>query len=141
MYIGQYNYTVDSKNRLFLPVQFREEKKSFIITQGLEACLFLYDSNGWKKVLTKLDELSLPNKIEERAFKRALLSGANESSPDFQGRILIPKNLKEYAGIITDVMIIGVGSRVEIWDKKKWDKYFKQKADTSFKKLAGKLEI
>jgi MraZ protein len=141
MYIGQYNHIIDSKNRLFIPAALRESKTSFIVTQGLEGCLFLYDLDGWKKVLEKLDELSLPNKIEERAFKRALLSGAFQSTPDSQGRLLIPKNLKEFAALNSETVIIGVGSRVEIWDKKRWESYFKKSAGKSFGKLADKLEI
>lgn len=141
MYIGKYIHSIDKKNRLFLPTKFRGKDKTFIITQGLENCLYLYNPGGWQKVLEKLERLSLTNKIQERAFKRLLLSGAHEISPDFQGRVLVPKNLIEYAGIKADVVIIGVGSRIEVWDQRCWNKYYKQKADISFKKLAGKLEI
>ena len=141
MYIGQYNHSIDNKNRLFIPTVFRGKTKSFILTQGLEGCLFLYDTDGWKKVLSKLDDLALEDKIQERAFKRALLSGAYELTPDFQGRLLIPKTLKEFAGIKGDVIVIGVGTRVEIWDQKRWNTYYKQQADSSFNKIAGKLEI
>jgi MraZ protein len=141
MYIGQYIHSLDSKNRVFLPVRFRSTNKKFILTRGLESCLFLYDLSSWEKVLQKLEELSLPDKTQERAFKRALLSGAHEAQPDFQGRILIPQPLKEYARIQSEIIIIGVGNRLEIWDHLKWNKYYQQQADVSFRNLAGKLEF
>ena len=141
MYIGQYIHTLDTKNRLFLPAKFRSRNKRFVITRGLESCLYLYDTLIWGKVLEKLDGMSLKNKVQERAFKRALLSGAHEVTPDFQGRILVPSSLKGYAAINTDIIIIGVGNRLEIWDHARWEKYYKQHAEVSFKDLAGKLEI
>jgi MraZ protein len=111
------------------------------MTRGLESCLFLYDIPSWEKVVQKLEELALPDKMQERAFKRALLSGAHEAEPDFQGRILIPQGLREYASIQDEIIIIGVGTRLEIWDSAAWNKYYKQHADVSFKNLAGQLEI
>ena len=141
MYIGEYYHSLDTKNRLFLPARFRGKNKGFVITKGLDGCLNLYDSESWKNVLKKINELSLSNKFEQRAFKRALLSGANELKVDSQGRVLIPLNLKKYAGINTDSVIIGVGDRIEIWDKNIWEKYFKSKASISLKSIASKLEI
>lgn len=141
MYIGQYIHSLDSKNRIFLPARYRSKDKTFILTRGLETCLFLYDLQGWEKVLQKLEALSLPDKTQERAFKRALLSGANEAVPDFQGRVLVPQPLREYAKIKSDIIIIGVGSRLEIWEKEIWDEYYREHADVSFKGLAGQLEI
>lgn len=141
MYIGQYIHSIDSKNRLFIPAKFRSNGKLFILTKGLERCLCLYDHKSWSKVLEKLDNLSIPNKLEERAFKRALLSGAHEVEPDTQGRILIPSILKNYARINSMAIIIGVGNRLEIWDQNEWEKYYHEQANVSFKKLASKLEI
>lgn len=141
MYIGQYIHALDTKNRVFLPVKFRGKNKVFVITRGLESCLYLYDAAVWKKVLEKLDNLSLKNKLQERAFKRALLSGAHEVTPDSQGRILIPQALKGYASIVSNIIIIGVGNKLEIWDREAWEKYYEQHADVSFRSLAGKLEI
>lgn len=141
MYIGQYIHSLDSKNRVFLPARFRSKNKSFVITRGLENCLYLYDTFAWENVLQKLENLSLADKIEERAFKRVLLSGAHEAIPDAQGRILIPQPLKEHADIKSEIIIIGVGSRLEIWDHAQWNAYYQQHVDVSFKNLAGKLEI
>jgi MraZ protein len=141
MYIGQFIHSLDAKNRIFLPSRFRSKNKTFVVTRGLESCLYLYDLSGWEKVLQKLEGLSLPDKVQERAFKRALLSGAHEAAPDFQGRILIPQTLREYAGIGSDAIIIGVGNRLELWDTARWNEYYAKHADVSFKDLAGKLEI
>lgn len=141
MYIGEYAHAIDSKNRVFLPARFRRKKKEFILTRGLETCLFLYDIFSWGKVMEKLEGLSLANKLEQRAFKRALLSGAYECVPDFQGRILLPQNLRQYAKIKNEIMIVGVGSRLEIWDRLIWNKYLKEHANVSFRSLASKLEL
>ena len=141
MYIGQYSHSMDPKNRLFIPPKFREKNKTLIITKGLEESLYLYSHEEWKKVLRKLEDLSVPNKMQQRAFKRVLLSGAHELILDKHGRVLIPQNLCDYAKIDTDVMIIGVGNRVELWNKSKWEKYYRSQANTYFKNLAGKLDL
>ena len=141
MYIGQYLHSLDTKNRLFLPAKFRDRNKEFIITRGLENCLYIYDREGWAKVLDKLENLSLPDKVQERAFKRALLSGAFEATTDAQGRILVPQHLKDYARITADITIVGVGSRLELWERLAWEEYYRQHAEVSFKSLAGQLEI
>lgn len=141
MFIGQFEYAIDTKKRVFLPAKFRSGNKSFILTKGLDQSLYLYNSAEWQKVLRKLEELSLPNKIQQRAFKRVLLSGAHKIAPDNQGRILIPQALCDYAGIKNEVMIIGVGNRIEVWNRKNWDKYYKLQANAYFKNLSGKLEL
>lgn len=144
MYIGQYSHTIDPKNRLFIPPKFRGKNKFFIITKGLDESLYFYSPDEWQKVLRKLEDLSVPNKMQQRAFKRVLLSGAHELTLDRHGRVLIPKNLCEYAKIArsgSEVMIIGVGSRVELWDRQKWEKYYKSQADAYFRGLAGKLDL
>ncbi len=141
MYIGQYVHSLDAKNRLFLPAKFRGKNKDFIITRGLENCLYIYDREGWKKVLQKLENLSLADKVQERAFKRALLSGAFEAVTDSQGRILVPQHLKDYAAVTADIIIVGVGNRLELWERSVWEEYYRQHADVSFKSLAGQLDI
>ncbi|MFH1369323.1 MAG: division/cell wall cluster transcriptional repressor MraZ [Elusimicrobiota bacterium] len=141
MYIGQFEHILDLKKRIFLPARFRGKSRAFILTKGLDQSLYLYNPKEWEKVLTKLEELSLPNKMQQRAFKRVLLSGAHEISPDKQGRILIPQSLCEYANIRAEVMIIGVGSRIELWNKANWEKYYKMQANAYFKNLSGKLEL
>lgn len=133
---------MDDKNRLFLPARFREKNtgNSFIMTQGLERCLFLYPPEAWQSLANKLDQLPLANKVEERAFKRMLLSAASEAEVDSQGRILIPQMLREYAQIKKDAVVLGVLHHVEIWAKERWDAYQK-KARMSFEKAAPHLEL
>jgi MraZ protein len=110
------------------------------MTQGLEQCLFLFPPQAWETLASKLNDLPLANKVEERAFKRTLLAAATEAEADGQGRILIPQMLKEYAGLRRDAVILGVLNHVEIWAKERWEKYRKQ-ARSSFEKAAPHLEL
>lgn len=128
--MGEYLHSIDDKGRLILPVKFREELgASFIVTKGLDNCLFVYDKNEWAILETKLKQLPL-GKPEARAFVRFFFSGAAEISCDKQGRVLLPNNLREYAHIDKDVVVIGVSNRIEIWDKVAWDVYNEQIAPT-----------
>jgi len=140
--MGQYEHGLDDKNRLILPSRFREKSRGpdFILTQGLERCLFLFPTSSWHALAGKLEDLPIANKMEERAFKRILLSAACETEVDSQGRILIPQNLKEYAHIAHDVVVLGVLQHVEIWAKEQWNHYSK-KARASFEKVAPHLEL
>jgi len=142
IFLGQYEHGVDDKNRLFLPARFREKNGSspFILTQGLEQCLFLFPSGAWENLASKLDQLPLADKIEERAFKRMLLSAASEAEVDSQGRILIPQMLRDYARIKKDAVVLGVLHHVEIWAKDRWEAY-RKKARVSFEKAAPHLEL
>src|SRR5215467_12138035 len=117
LFMGQYEHGLDDKNRLFLPSRFREKSRGpdFILTQGLECCLFLFPLESWESLADKLEDLPISNKVEERAFKRILLSAACEAEVDSQGRILIPQNLKEFAHISHDVVVLGVIKHMEIW--------------------------
>jgi len=139
MFVGLYRYAVDLKGRLFLPAKFRA-KNHFIVTIGLDKCLYVYPKNTWEKLENKLEILEFKNKSEERAFKRVLLSGATEVVPDAQGRILIPQTLRNYAGIKKDVVIIGASYKIEIWAVDIWRAYYKS-AEKIFAKHAGSLEI
>ncbi len=141
-FIGHYAHGIDDKNRLFLPARFREKNNSshFILTQGLEGCLFLYTPSGWELLASKLDQLPLANKVEERAFKRVLLSGASEVEVDQQGRILIPPMLRAYAAIRKDAMTIGLLTHIEIWSRERW-KIYEKKARRSFEKTAPHLAL
>jgi MraZ protein len=142
IYIGKYFHSIDGKSRLFLPASFRGGKNEvFVCAQGLEGCLYVYARGYWQRVLEKLENLSVADKVEERAFKRAFLSGAFEVSPDIQGRLLIPQHLREYAKIKSEAAIIGVGNRIEVWDRKIWEAYYKDQADFSFKNMASKMEL
>jgi MraZ protein len=140
--MGQYEHGLDGKNRLFLPSRFREKSKGpeFIITQGLERCLFLFPLESWNDLAAKLADLPIANKIEERAFKRILLSNASEAQVDGQGRILIPQILKDYARIQHQVVALGVLRHVELWAKEEWNRY-RRKARVSFDKVAPHLDL
>lgn len=140
--MGQYEHGLDDKNRLILPSRFREKSRApdFILTQGLERCLFLFPLVSWNDLAAKLSDLPIANKVEERAFKRILLSAACEAEVDSQGRILIPQNLKDYAQIARNVVVLGVVQHVEIWAKEEWDHY-RKKARASFEKVAPHLEL
>lgn len=130
MLMGEYLHSIDDKGRVILPAKFREELgASFVVTKGLDHCLFVYDQKEWAILEGKLKQLPLA-KPEARAFVRFFFSGGAEISCDKQGRVLLPNNLREYAHIDKDVVIIGVSNRVEIWDKTTWDAYNAQIAPT-----------
>lgn len=120
MFMGEYNHTIDAKGRLIIPAKFRDGLgEGFIVTKGFDGCLFVYDSTEWKTFEEKLRQLPLANK-EARKLVRFFLAGASEAEVDKQGRVLIPAVLREYAELEKDVVMIGVGNRVEIWSKKRY---------------------
>lgn len=123
MFYGEYQHTIDPKGRVIVPSKFREGLgEKFIMTKGLDNCLFVYSSEEWSNLEMKLKALPFTDK-DVRSFVRFFFAGAAECEVDKQGRILIPQNLREYAGLEKDVCIIGVSTRVEVWDKVKWEKY------------------
>ncbi len=123
MLIGEYEHSLDVKGRLIMPAKLREDiGDKFIITKGLDGCLFGFSQKEWNNFEEKLKTLPLTNK-NARDFVRFFLSGAIECEIDKQGRFLIAANLREYAELDKEVMITGVGTRIEIWDKEKWKKY------------------
>ena len=121
LFIGEYEHSVDAKGRLIMPAKLREEiGETFIVTKGLDGCLFAYSKKEWTAFEEKLGNLPLSSK-NARDFTRFFLSGAIECEIDKQGRFLITSNLREFAGLEKDVVIIGVNTRIEIWSKEKWD--------------------
>lgn len=123
MFIGEYEHALDSKNRIIVPSKFREELgNKFILTKGLDGCLYAYPLSEWKILEQKLKNLPLTSK-NARAFVRFFFSGANEIDMDKQGRSLIPQNLLEYAAVKKEIVSIGVSNRVEIWSKENWEEY------------------
>ncbi|NLX60987.1 MAG: division/cell wall cluster transcriptional repressor MraZ [Tissierellia bacterium] len=138
MFIGEYQHTVDSKGRLIIPSKFRENLGlEFIMTKGLDNCLFVYPQEEWKVLEEKLRKLPLTNR-DARAFVRFFFSGATECTLDKQGRVLIPNNLREHAKLMKDAVIIGVASRIEIWSKEEWDKY-NEDDSLSYDSIAEKM--
>lgn len=123
MLIGEYGHSVDSKGRLIMPAKLREEiGDKFVITKGLDGCLFAYSLKEWKNFEEKLKSFPLTNK-DARALIRFFLAGAIECEIDKQGRFLISANLREFAKLEKEVVIIGVLTRIEIWSKEKWVEY------------------
>ena len=121
MFMGEYNHTIDAKGRLIVPSKFREALgDTFVVTKGLDGCLFVYDSEEWQAFEEKLRSLPITNK-EARQFARFFLAGAAEVEVDKQGRILVPNILREFAQISKDVVLIGVASRIESWSKERFE--------------------
>lgn len=119
--MGEYNHTVDVKGRVIIPAKFREALgESFVVTKGLDGCLFVFAMDEWTSFEEKLRTLPIANK-DARKFTRFFLAGASDAEPDKQGRVLIPANLREFAGLTKDVVLVGVSNRVEIWDKDRYD--------------------
>ena len=121
MLIGEYHHNIDEKGRLIIPSKFRDEiGKEFIVTRGLDGCLFIYSKGQWEKIVTKLQTLPFTKK-DARTFNRFFLSSATVCVFDKQGRINIPSNLINYANIQKECTIIGVNDRLEVWASDKFD--------------------
>ena len=138
MFLGEYQHSLDSKGRVTIPAKFRDElSEKFIATKGLDNCIFLYPMLEWQVIEGKLRSLPF-TRSDVRSFARFFFSGASELEFDKQGRAVLPSNLREYAGVDKDVIIIGVGSRVEIWSSANWVNYT-EKAGSSYEELAENL--
>ena len=123
MLIGEYEHSLDAKGRLIMPAKLREDMgEKFIVTKGLDGCLFGFSQTELANFEEKLKTLPLTNK-NARDFVRFFLSGAMECEIDKQGRFLISSNLRNVATLEKEVVIIGVGTRIEIWNKDKWEEY------------------
>lgn len=136
--MGEYHHSIDEKKRIIIPSKFREElKDTFVITRGIENCLFIYSLEEWKKITDKLETLPFTKK-DARQFIRFFLSGATEAQFDKQGRIVITTPLLEYAKIEKDCVIIGAGERLEIWSENAWNDFFNE-ASTNMSDIAENL--
>ena len=137
MFMSEYNHTLDTKGRLIIPAKFREVLgEEFVISKGMDGCLFVYANDDWIAFEQKLTSLPLINK-EARQFARFFLAGAATVEVDKQGRILLPAALREFAGLEKDVVLVGVGSRVEIWSKDKWEN---MNSDTDMDEITSAME-
>lgn len=139
MFIGEFQHSLDNKGRLIIPSKFREGLgERFVLTKGLDNCLFVYPLLEWHNFEEKLKTLPLTSR-DARAFVRFFFSGATECELDKQGRILLPANLREYSGIEKDAVVIGVSTRVEIWSSEEWNRY---NSDTimGYDKIAERME-
>ncbi|MSU55358.1 MAG: division/cell wall cluster transcriptional repressor MraZ [Candidatus Taylorbacteria bacterium] len=138
MLIGEYTHTIDDKNRLSLPAKFRQEMgKKIVLTRGLDKCVSVFTLKEWHKIADKLSDSSMLQ-ADSRSFNRFMFGGAVETEVDSIGRILVPDFLKEWGGLSTKVAVIGVQSRVEIWNEKSWATHketIEKQADTLAEKL------
>ncbi len=139
MFMGEYNHTIDAKGRLIVPAKFREALgDEFVVTKGLDGCLFVYSNSEWNAFEEKLRTLPLTNK-NARQFTRFFLAGAAACEVDKQGRILLPQVLREFAKLEKDVVLVGVASRIEIWSKEVWEESVNT-YDTDMDEVAENME-
>ncbi len=135
--MGEFHHNIDEKGRLIIPSKIRYELgEKFIITRGLDKCLFVYPLNEWENIIQKYREL--PNTKEARNFMRFFLSGASECEFDKQGRINIASPLVSYASLKRECVIIGVNDRIEIWSKEMWDGFITENEE-NFSDMADHL--
>lgn len=142
MFSGEYRHSLDKKSRIIIPSKFRDilrEKYEdrFILTRGLDHCVYLYPPDEWRDLEKKAREIPLTKK-DSRDFRRLLISGAVECILDKQGRIMLPQNLREHAGIRRDIVVIGNLEKIEIWSKENWQDYWEK--NKSFEELAEQAE-
>ncbi|MEK4372638.1 division/cell wall cluster transcriptional repressor MraZ [Bacillus sp. FSL L8-0215] len=138
MFMGEYQHTIDTKGRMIIPAKFRDGLgEQFVLTRGLDQCLFGYPMSEWKLIEEKLKALPLTKK-DARAFTRFFFSGAVECDLDKQGRINIASNLLQYAKLEKECVVIGVSNRIELWSKPIWEQYTEEQED-SFAEIAENM--
>lgn len=136
--MGEFQHNIDAKGRMIVPAKFRSGLgETFIVTRGLDKCLFIYPMDEWQVLETKLKKLPLTKK-DARAFIRFFFSGAMECEVDKQGRINIPQPLRNYAQLDKECVVIGVSNRVEVWSSDEWESYFNE-SEESFAEIAENL--
>ena len=129
MFMGEYHHSIDTKGRIVIPNKVRDDLgENFIVTRGLDGCLFLYPKTEWDNVISKYKEI--PDTKNKRQFMRIFLSGATVCEYDKQGRINIPKPLVEYAKLVKDCIIIGVDEKLEIWSRDCWEKFIHENEES-----------
>jgi len=144
---GEYSYAMDAKNRIFVPARFREllykeDKDYFMLSTGLDRCLYLFLPSKWEELIAhNMEIFKSENKEEERAFKRFFFSNAADAQLDEQGRILVPQNQKQYAALKKDIMILGAGNKAEIWDAQNWSRYKKDVMGPSAEKYGRLFDV
>ncbi|WP_164215370.1 division/cell wall cluster transcriptional repressor MraZ [Virgibacillus sp. YIM 98842] len=138
MFMGEFQHNIDTKGRIIVPSKFREGLgENFVVTRGLDKCLFAYPMDEWKSLEEKLKNLPLTKK-DARAFTRFFFSGAVECEVDKQGRINIPQPLRNYAVLEKECVVIGVSNRIEFWASENWEDYFTE-SEESFAEIAENL--
>jgi MraZ protein len=144
-FLGEYEATLDAKGRFLLPAGFKRqlpegESTRFVINRGFEKCLSLYPMQSWQPLYDQISSLNdFDPKVRE--FRRYFLNGAIEVEPDSAGRILIPQNLKDYAGLGKDLVLAAAVNKIEIWDKEKYQKFFESYSPDDFSSLAQSVMV
>jgi MraZ protein len=144
-FLGEYEATLDAKGRFLLPAGFKRqlpegESTRFVINRGFEKCLSLYPMQSWQPLYDQISSLNdFDPKVRE--FRRYFLNGAIEVEPDSAGRILIPQNLKDYAGLGKDLVLAAAVNKIEIWDKEKYQKFFESYSPDDFSSLAQTVMV
>ena len=139
MLIGEYKHTIDTKKRLSIPAKFRRDLGDrAVITKGLEKCLIIYTIPEWEKMAEKLNNLPT-SQSDARNFARMMLAGATDVELDKLGRVLVPDYLKDYASLKKNVTVLGLSSKIEIWDSEKWEEH-KQKTENAAGDIAERLK-
>ena len=140
MFMGTYDHSIDAKGRVIVPAKLREGLgESFVVTLGLDGCLFAYPMDEWEKLSESLAKLP-SNQKSARFLQRMFLSGAEEAEPDKQGKVLIKQQHRDHAGLTKEVTIIGVSKRVEIWDSARWAEYENSENEMSLEEAAESLD-
>ena len=140
-FLGEYEATLDSKGRFLLPVGFKkqlpeEDGARFVINRGFEKCLSLYPITSWEPIFNEISKLNdFDPKVRE--FRRQFLNGATVMELDSAGRILLPKNLQEHAGLQKDIVLVSAINKIEIWDKSKYQQFFETFSPEAFSNLAA----
>ena len=142
-FLGEYEATLDAKGRFLLPVGFKKQLSqegatSFVLNRGFETCLTLYPTANWEPIFTNISKLNdFDPKVRE--FRRFFLNGATEFDLDSAGRLLIPKNLSEYAGLDKDIVLVSAINKIEIWDKSKYKEFFETFTPQAFSDIANEV--
>ncbi len=142
-FLGEYEVTIDLKGRFLVPVALKKQlaeegAHQFVINRGLDLCLSLYPMESWNPLYAKISKL---NDFDSKAsaFKRRFLNGASKVELDSAGRLLLPKNLMEYASLVKDAVLVFVGDKIEIWDKIKYKEFFESFSQEEFKIMANEV--
>ena len=139
MLIGEFQHNIDAKGRVIIPAKFREDLgERFYITKGLDGCLFVLSQTAWERLQEKVQALPLS---KSRGIQRFFFSGAVDVETDKQGRILIPQNLRDHAGLVKDVTFIGTSTRVEIWDTQRWARFNEELTEESIAERMDEMGI
>lgn len=139
MLMGEYRHKMDNKGRMIIPAKFRDELgDQFVATRGLDNCLFVYPMQEWDQLEEKLASLPITSK-NARSFVRFFFSGATECELDNQGRISLPRNLRDYADLEKKIVIIGLANRIELWAEERWTDYL-ESAEQASEEIASAME-